>query len=411
MATSSSSITTNSLTPSNEVDSVDEKAPDLGSSELFITCLPGLETALVRELKAIGIKYAKAGKAGVMVPNATLAECQAICYLSRLSLRVLWKMHKFRLWKQQNLYQQAIKQPWTLWLGTPAKTIRIDTSGKSRIFPNTQFALQRLKDAICDQMRDLGLERPSVDKDNPEVRLHIHLEHEAATLYLDMSGEPLNQRGYRHSSVHAPLNEVAAASLLNLAGYDGYRPFCDPCAGSGTLMIEAAMICANIPAGKWRKKWGFQLHPLFNAEQFENWRKQEDEKIKPLASGWIVGCEKDREALESLKLNTSCIPGLSDGIFAGPFQKASFPNRYVVVTNPPYGQRLQPKDLLRTYEELGKFLSLYASRAFILGPEPDLIMATELEVLQTCCLMLSGQEVFLAKLKAHFKNKETNASS
>jgi putative N6-adenine-specific DNA methylase len=392
MAISSSSIITNPDTPSIE------------SSELFVSCLPGLETSLVREIKALGIKDVKAGKSGAMVYNAGINECQTICYLSRLSLRVLWKIHKFRLWKQQNLYQQAIKQPWTLWLGTPAKTMRIDMSGKSHVFSNTLFALQRLKDAICDHYREKELDRPNIDKDTPEVRLHMHLEDEAITFYIDMSGEPLNQRGYRHSSVQAPLNEVAAASLLNLAGYDGFRPFCDPCAGSGTLMIEAAMLSANIPAGKWRQKWGFQLHPLFDKNSFTKWREEQDSKAKALEPGWVVGCEMDYQAIESIKRNTSIIPNLENGLFAGLFQKANFTGRYVVVTNPPYGQRLQPKELFRTYKDLGEFLKKYASRAFIVGPEPDLIMATELDVLQTCSLILSGNEVFLAKLKTSKPN-------
>lgn len=379
----------------------DHPHESLDTSELFVTCLPGLESALVKEIKAIGIKEVKAGKAGVMIYNAGLLECQKICYLSRLALRVLWKLHKFRLWKQQNLYQQAIKQPWTLWLGKPAKTLRIDTSGKSRVFANTQYAMQRLKDAICDHMRELELERPNIDKDNPQVRLHLHLEQEALTLYIDMSGEPLNQRGYRQASVFAPLNEVAAASLLNIAGYDGYRPFCDPCAGSGTLMIEAAMLAANIPAGKWRQKWGFELHPLFDREQFEAFRKEADAQAKPLEKGWVVGCEKDPRALESLYLNTQAIENLSDGIFEGPFQKATFNNRYVVITNPPYGQRLQPRDLLKTYEDLGKFLSVYASRAFVLCPERSCIEATQLPIIQTYPLLFSGQEVTLTKLKTH----------
>jgi putative N6-adenine-specific DNA methylase len=388
METSSFSTTTNP-------EAIEQKA------ELFVTCLPGLENALVREIKAMGIKEVKAGKTGAMVYNCDLLDCQKICYLSRLALRVLWQLHKIRLWKQQNLYQQAIKQPWLLWLGNPAKTLRIDTSGKSHVFANTQFAMQRFKDAICDHMREQGLERPNIDKDNPDIRLHLHLEQEAITFYIDMSGEPLNQRGYRKSSVYAPLNEVAAASLLNLAGYDGFRPFCDPCAGSGTLMIEAAMIAANIPAGKWRKKWGFQLHPHYNAQQFQAFRQEEDAKAKPLAAGWVVGCEKDSQAFQSLKINTQGIENLSEGIVFGPFQKASFNNRYLVLTNPPYGQRLQPRDLVKVYQDLGQFLSLYASRAFVLCPDPDLIEAMHLPILQTYPLLFSGQEITLVKLKAH----------
>lgn len=390
MATSSSSSTTNEAKK---------------SSTLFVSCLKGAEALLARELKTFGIAFAKLAPRGVIIPKASFDEAMRICYGSRLAMRVFWQLHGFRLWKAQNLYQQLVKQPWEDYFINPEdkslRTFVIGVTGNNPHFPNTHFAAQRAKDAICDYLREKVGKRPSVDKENPDLRFTLHLEQEHITLYFDFSGAPLNQRGYRESTHEAPLNEVVAASLLTLAGYDGFRPFCDPCCGSGTLLTEAAMIASKIPPGFLRKFYGFQLLSHYDKESFKQIKSTLDKEIKPLEEGFILGIDKDRESLEVAKFSFEKLGVKAFKLIATPFQNVKPDKSYFTLTNPPFGVRLdQSKGLLpKLYADLGLFCKSYSSRAFVFSSNETLLESVGLPSSQRYEIQYSGLVCYLWRYK------------
>jgi putative N6-adenine-specific DNA methylase len=370
-------------------------------STVFVSCLEHFERFLVKELKNLGITNVKAAKAGVIIYEASMKEVYTICYASRLALRVLWEIHSFTLWKPQNLYQQIVKMPWEGCFSEEEQTsFFIGVSGKSRHFPNTHYAVQRAKDAICDGLLETINWRPNIDKVNGTFRLHLHLQDEQASLYFDCSGASLNQRGYRQETGEAPLNEVVAASLLALAGYDGYRPFCDPCCGSGTLMMEAAMIASNIPSGFMRTKWGFEEHPFYEVKDFELVKSSFNQTRKELAPQWICGIEKDR----SLSLVAqSCLRQINIEAFIQncSIEKAAFDQRYFILTNPPFGRRLKEERLDELYYKIGQFMKTYGSRAFVFSSERDLLEAVDLPILQSHPVFFGGQDCILARFQVN----------
>lgn len=392
METSSSSITT-----------VDE-SPVLETSLIFVSCIQGLESYLVNEIKALGIPSVKIARAGALIPGACLEDGLRICYGSRLALRVLWQMHNFRTWKPQNLYQQLVKQPWQKWLGDPKhpkmlRSFRLNVSGQNRHFPNTHFAVQRAKDAICDHLRETTGGRPNIEKDDPDVRLQLHLEEDAISLYFDLSGAPLNQRGYRAASVEAPLNELVAASLLALAGYDGFRPFADPCCGSGTLVIEAGMIRTKTAPGFLRKKWGFQNHPLFDSTAWQTLRDSFDSQREELPSGWLLGIDKDVTSINLAKASAAKLGFKTAEWIVGKFQDQNLESQRFVLTNPPFGRRLQDPQLQALYRDLGTFFKAYASRAFAFCSEEELLQNIGLPALQSFPIDFSGTRCLLQRFK------------
>lgn len=372
------------------------------NAPLFISCLEGFERFLVRELKTLGIPHAKGAKLGVLVPQASLLDTYRICYGSRLALRVFWQLHNFTLWKPQNLYQQVVKMPWSEYFPHQGVSFYIGVSGRSKHFPNTLFAIQKTKDAICDHLTELKGWRPNVDKEKGDVRLQLHLQDDQVTLYFDCSGASLNQRGYRgEEGGLAPLNEVVAASLLTVAGYDGFRPFCDPCCGTATLLMEAAMIASNIPAGFLRSSWGFQKHPYYKADEFSAAKMELNNGIKKVKPNWFIGFEKDattvaiaRANLKKFEIEPHCVQNM-------PFEKAKLQERYFVLTNPPFGRRLQDRDLCHLYHKIGQFLSSYASRGFVFSSQEDLLKAVGLPILQSHPVFFGGQNCLLARFQVH----------
>lgn len=230
--------------------------------ELFATCAQGMEPLLVQELGQFGYDNLRSGYRGVFIPMASFSDIYVINYSSRIAGRVLFPLTDFRCPNRYVLYQQASKVDWSLYLSND-KTFAIDANVSHKELTNSLFAAQVLKDAICDQFREKTGNRPSVDTHSPDVQFNLFIRDQSAIISLDTSGSPLYKRGYRQESGPAPIQESLAAALLTLAQYQGNEIVFDPCCGSGTLLIEAALMATHTPPGYLRRNWGFMNHPDF----------------------------------------------------------------------------------------------------------------------------------------------------
>ena len=213
-----------------------------------------------------------------------------------------------------------------------------------------------MKDAIVDQFREKTGKRPNISVANPDIRLHIHIAEDDCTLCLDSSGESLHRRGYRQESVDAPLNEVLAAGMILMTGWQGDTDFIDPMCGSGTLLIEAALIARNMAPGLFRKEYAFEKWPDFDAELFD--KIYNDESQERDFQHHIYGYDIDIKAVNTARLNVKAA-GLTADItieqqdfkdFTQPKEKS------ILVSNPPYGERISTPDLLGTYRMIGERL-------------------------------------------------------
>lgn len=339
--------------------------------ELFVTCASHLEDVLKLELEDLGYHDLSVGFRGVYVRVNQDRDMYRINYCSRIASRVLLPLLNFRCNSREDLYNTAASLSWRPFL-KHAKTIAIDANVESPALRNSLFAAQVVKDALCDQMMEQTGNRPSVDTANPDLQLNLYLRKGKATLSLDTSGVPLHKRGYRQEGGEAPLRETLAAALLKMANYKSSEIMMDPCAGSGTFLIEAALMASNTPPGIFRKKWGFFNWPYFNEQEWLQVKIQADEEKIPLEKGHFYGVEINR-ATQRLALGNLKATGLHSFITlsVGDFREFELPKAPTfLMTNPPYGKRLDDENILvPLYRALGAFMKekmAKPSRGFIL---------------------------------------------
>ena len=336
------------------------------SLRLMATCPKGVGSLLVPELEALGATQVREGVAGVTF-NGSLATAYRACLHSRLANRVLLTVSEFAAASADDLYQGVAHIPWSDHLSS-GSTLSIDFSGRSADIRNTQFGAQRCKDAIVDQFRARGLSRPSVDTKNPQVRINVRLYRGKVTVSIDLSGESLHRRGYRTDPGKAPLKENLAAAVLLRAGWPAGLarglPLIDPMCGSGTLLIEAAMMAQSVPPGLGRKRWGFLGWGGHNADQ---WRAIEgdarDSINRPPSDLEIRGYDGDIRAVRRAE---SIIQELQLGqvvrVRAKGLNQLTRPSHRampegLLVCNPPWGERLGEETSLKyLYRELGETL-------------------------------------------------------
>lgn len=361
---------------------------------LFITCPPYLEQLLAEELEAMGIP-ARRWPRGVSAP-LTMENVYRINYGSRLATRVLWPLAHFECRSREDLYNEAKKIPWIDYLSL-GKTFAIDTNVTNNpAFRNTHFAGLVVKDALCDTFREKTGQRPSVEIYNPTVQIHLFIYENKATISFDTSGTPLFKRGYRASTVEAPLQETLAAAILKLSGYTSGDILCDPMCGSGTFLWEAALMATQTPPGYFRRHFGFTHHPLFREEEWQKIKSELDSRIVPLKPYSIFGGDRDKKAIDA------CNATLKATKFPLHFQHAHLHNfkpiqqPTLVVTNPPYGTRLQASS--DPYTAFAQFLQTTCNgkaRAAILSPERRLPPVLGRPSQRPIPLLNGGIDVFL----------------
>ena len=299
----------------------------------------GLEDVLVQELKQLGAsQIVKKNRAVEFLGD--LGFLYKANYSLRTALKILVPIHHFKA-KNETIFEKEInKIPWENYFFN-SQSFAIDATVYSDYFKHSQYIMLKMKDGIVDRFRKKFGKRPDIERYNPDIKFHLHISNQEVTISLDSSGDPLFKRGYRKSHFEAPINEVLAAGLLNLAGWDGKGNFLDPMCGSGTLLVEAAMIALNMPPQLHRKQFGFMNWKNFDLELFNKIKDTRINRIKDF-SGKIVGYDISDKALVSAKNNIEAadlsefIELKNQDFFTS--QKELFP--LLVVFNPPYDERL-----------------------------------------------------------------------
>jgi putative N6-adenine-specific DNA methylase len=313
----------------------------------------GLEDILADELTKLGAKEVEKHNRAVSFTGDKGFMYKANLNL-RTALRVLKPIKEFTLKNEQQLYNGIQKIDWAQYMDVN-DTLAIDCVLSSDLFRHSQFLAQKAKDAIVDQFRDSFGERPSVDLDRPTLRINLHVKNDKCTVSLDTSGESLHKRGYREKTNLAPINEVLACGLVLLSGWDKESTFIDPMCGSATILIEAALIACNIPAGYYREEFGFQRWKDYDADLWDTIYDSAIKKIndKPVN---LIGVEISKNVARKAKENIK-IARLEDAITIHntSFQEFDPPSGPgVLIMNPPYGERMhQEEDINGLYESIG----------------------------------------------------------
>lgn len=319
---------------------------------LFVTCPASFEELLFQELKSLGIPDLNVGYLGVFA-RKSMDVVYKINYASRIATRVLFPLIEFRCTDKEALYGASRKIDWARWI-QEGETFAIDANVSHPNIRNSLFGAQVMKDGVCDAIRETRGTRPSVDVKTPDVQLHLFIHNQRGIISIDTSGDPLFKRGWRTKTSPASIQENLAAGLLMHAGYKG-GAFCDPLAGSGTFLVEAAMIATKTPAGFLRKKWGFFKHPDFKEERFQEIKAKEDEKRIPLEAGLIQGADIELEMVEMMQEHLSGFDfGKEVVVQRASVARYAPQNLDLIVSNPPFGKRLEIDE--RLFENIGGFL-------------------------------------------------------
>lgn len=322
--------------------------------EMIAKTFMGLENILAEELTKLGANNIQIGRRMVSFTGD-----QEMLYRANIQLhtaiRILKPIAHFKALSAEDMYDEVKKIDWSRYIGE-GKTFSVDSVVYSEEFRNSRFVTYKVKDAIVDQFRENTGTRPNISVSNPDIRLNIHIAEDNATLSLDSSGESLHRRGYRQENVEAPLNEVLAAGMILMTGWRGETDFIDPMCGSGTLLIEAALIARNISPGVFRKEYAFERWADFDSELFD--KVYNDDSQERDFQHHIYGYDIDTKAVNTASLNIRAA-GLSKDItvtqqdfkdFVKPKEQA------IIVTNPPYGERISTPNLLGTYKMIGERL-------------------------------------------------------
>jgi putative N6-adenine-specific DNA methylase len=316
----------------------------------------GFESFAGKELADLGAEKISAGVRGLYF-NADRFTLYAINYRARLISRVLAPLFTFTCRDREDLYRAGLSMDWAR-LFSPKNTFGIfsNVSGNERL-THSQFASLVLKDAIVDHFRNKTGRRPDVDLDAPDIWINLFIERQKATVSLDTSGGSLHRRGYRRKSVEAPMQEILAAAIVDLSGWDGTRPLYDPLCGSGTLLCEALISGCRIPPGYLRTNFGFMHMPDFEPEVWNSVKTEADQLIRELSPGLIAGSDSSTIAYRAALENISMLPR-GEGIKISRKAYADIPDlkNRMIISNPPYGIRLKTGSRLEDfYKGLGDF--------------------------------------------------------
>lgn len=317
----------------------------------------GLEEVLAKELQLLGAQQVKSLKRGVSFYGDLGFLYKSNLWL-RTALRILVPIAEFKIRNENELYKKINQIAWEDHFSVD-KTIVIDSTVYAKQFTNSLFIAQRSKDAIADRFRDKFGRRPSVNTQNPDVRINVHISNENVTVSLDASGDSLHKRGYRNQADRAPLSEVLAAGILKLTGWDRKSPLIDPMCGSGTFLIEGALMAFNIPPNVFRKEYCFKNWSNYDANLFGLIFDKALEK-EDLFSHSILGFDKDFRVLRKAEQNIRRAL-MQDQIEVEPSKiedlkrPKNIGSHGTVIINPPYGIKIEA-DIPELYRNIGDAL-------------------------------------------------------
>jgi putative N6-adenine-specific DNA methylase len=323
--------------------------------KLIIKTYAGLEKVLAEELRALGAENIVILKRAAAC-NGGKKLIYAINYRSRLALRVLVDITSFSAKNENELYSNVKKVQWEDYISLE-DTFAVESTVNSQQFRHSKYAALKVKDAVADRFRERTGKRPSVDVTNPDLLIHIHIAGTQCALSVDSSGGGLHRRGYRSRQLEAPLNEVLAAGLILLSGWQGSTPFIDPMCGSGTIAIEAALIALNIPPGSFSRQFGFMSWKDFDASLWNKVKEEAQKEIKQKAPE-ITASDISGKAVSTARSNMK---------HAGVKQHINLLNKSfdaldkpagegTIIMNPPYGERLKKSEIELFYKQIGDTL-------------------------------------------------------
>ncbi|MBO7116655.1 MAG: N-6 DNA methylase [Prevotella sp.] len=322
--------------------------------ELIAKTFMGLEPVLAKELTQLGAENVQIGRRMVSFTGNKEMMYRANFQL-HTAIRILKPIKHFKALSADDVYEGVKAIDWTEFLDNDT-TFAVDSVVFSEEFRHSKFVAYKVKDAIVDQFREKKGKRPNISVTNPDIQLNIHIAEDKCTLSLDSSGESLHRRGYRQESVEAPLNEVLAAGMILMTGWQGDTDFIDPMCGSGTLLIEAALIARNMAPGLFRKEFAFEKWKDFDKDLFDE--IYNDDSQERDFKHHIYGYDIDIKAANTARINVRAA-GLTNDITVAEADFKDFTQpkeRSIIVMNPPYGERISTPDLLGTYKMIGERL-------------------------------------------------------
>lgn len=305
----------------------------------FASCPRGLEEVLQQELMEIHANDIKRVDGGMLFSGDKEVLYKANLS-SRIATRILCLVKQGSYENEDDIFNAALSVEWTTWFALE-KTIKVSTTAIQCPLKSIDFMTLRIKDAVCDIFREKTGKRPDVEVRDPDIRIHLFLEKNNFSLYIDTSGAPLHQRGFRTASVEAPIKENLAAGIIKLSGWNPGEPFLDPMCGSGTFLIEAAMIASNQAPGL-NRNFGFMAWKSFDNILFSTIKKTYMDQVTKKDFLKIYGSDKDLRAIRVSKKNLT-VAGFENSVqlVCKQFSEITPPySEGVLVTNPPYGERI-----------------------------------------------------------------------
>jgi len=316
----------------------------------------GFEEILAQELRKLGASNVEIGTRNVAFEGDTgfMYKANLCC---RTAIKILKPITSFNIFTEEDLYKKVYEINWQQYMDVNG-TLAVNSTVFSDIFTHSQYISLKTKDAIVDRFRDMEGERPNVDLDHPTLRINVHIDRNICTISLDSSGQSLHKRGYKVENTVAPINEVLAAGMIMLAGWNGQCDFLDPMCGSGTILTEAAMIACNIPPNLNRDEFGFETWPDFDVDLYETIEDAALSKIRDFHFK-IYGSDTDTKSLEAAKANiqnanlSEFIELKEQNFFSS--EKETEKSLWMVF-NPPYDERISINDIEKFYGDIGTTL-------------------------------------------------------
>lgn len=316
----------------------------------------GMEELLATELRQLGASSIEIGTRNVSFEGDTgfMYKANLCC---RTAIKILKPITAFNIFTEEDLYKKVYEMPWENYMDVKG-SLAVNATVFSEVFTHSQYISLKTKDAIVDRFRDREGVRPDVDLDHPTLRINVHIDRNICTISLDSSGESLHKRGYKVESTLAPINEVLAAGMLLLSGWQGQCNFLDPMCGGGTILTEAAMIACNIPPNLNREEFGFETWPDFDVDLYEKIEEAALKKVRDFPHK-IYGFDNDPVAIKKTKENIKSA-NLQDFIEVKEqdffTSEKEHDKPLYIVFNPPYDERISINDVEEFYSSIGNTL-------------------------------------------------------
>jgi putative N6-adenine-specific DNA methylase len=364
-----------------------------------------LEPVVREELEELGAVKCRESFCGVYF-EASPALVYKIVYCARTVNRVLAPLITFSCPSKEVLYKTGYHLPWSEFFNLE-ETFAIHANVSESSITHSGYASFLLKDAIVDHFRKKYGKRPNVDPREANIRFGLNIRKDRAIISLDISGESMHRRGYRVTPVTAPMQETLAAAILRISDFQGDKPLLDPMCGSGTILAEALMRYSKIPQGYKRKTFGCFYLPDFDSKTWQKVRKACDKKFHQCPSGLIYGSDKDKIAVKASRQNLNQIPGgLQISIERKDFRDIEKAEDHLIITNPPYGVRLDNREkekLQEMYRQFGDFLKqkCKGSTAYILCGDKELTKHIGLKISRRIPLFNGPIETRLVKIQVY----------